>query len=90
MTPRNIRKTRKLIDASRVLADERFCDDDDTAVLYAVQAGVITVKQVYAACQHFGYRWNSTEQRWQLKYPNWVLRWWIIKQKIRGKHGREI
>lgn len=75
------RKTKKLIDASRVLADERFCDDDDTAVLRGVQAGVITVKQVYSACQHFGYRWDSKQQRWRLQYPHWVRNWWRIRRK---------
>jgi len=58
--------------ASQVLADERFCDDDDDYVLRLIKAGLVTKENVYWTLYHFGYRWNMQHQLWLLDTPEWV------------------
>ena len=65
------RKTKKLVGACEVLAQERFCDTYEEYIIEAVKANKITVEQVYKTCRHFGYRWNG--KKWSLKYPAWYI-----------------
>jgi len=75
-----IKRTKKLIEASRILAGEMFCDTDDEKVYQVALAGLITVKQIYQALHHFGYRYQNG--LWALVYPNWILKFYKTERLV--------
>jgi hypothetical protein len=74
------RRTKKLVQASMMLASEQFCDSDDEAILRAVLAGKVTTNQVYKALHHFGFRWNGVY--WTPVYPKWILNFYKTERSL--------
>lgn len=64
--------SQKLRLASQVLADERFCDDEDDYVLRLVKARLVSREMVYYTLRHFGYFWDMQRQRWTIDEPEWL------------------
>lgn len=68
------RITKKLGKAAVVLVQERLADADPKFITTLYQNGEITAGQIYAACRHFGYRWDTAAQMWRLEWPRWLKR----------------
>jgi hypothetical protein len=79
---RSARRTKKLIAASEVLAQEYYCDTDDDTVCQAVLAGKLTHQQVYSALESFGYRWYPNRRAWRMTYPRWILNFHKIEERL--------
>lgn len=61
---KKIIRTKKLMAAIEVLADERMADCSDGAFISALQAGSITVDQIYRTLQMMRYQWMPSSRYW--------------------------
>jgi len=67
-----MRITRKIRLAAAILAQERLADDKPQFILDLYQQRVVSRDQIYAACMHFGYRWDARKNTWYQAWPHWL------------------